>query len=81
MEDETRVTAHLPNLDLEMTRRRSPDGGAEVVTLQLRATPSLDAAAPMLLPLLAMNPFLTAWAQAVEQMWAPWTKLLLPPQR
>ncbi len=79
--DETKVTANLPNLDVEIIRRASDDGRAEVVTMTLTATPNLEAAARLmapqmaLLPLMAANPFLAMWMKAVEQAWTPWTAL------
>lgn len=85
--DETKVTATLPNLDIEMTRRAAPDGQSELVTIQMRATPSFDAFAQVLTPQTMMapflaanpffnNPFVAAWSQAVTKVWAPWTALL-----
>lgn len=80
--DETKVTATLPNLDIEMTRRAAPDGRSELVTIQMRATPSFDAFAQalspqaMMMPLLAANPFFAAWSRMVTQAWAPWTRML-----
>jgi hypothetical protein len=80
--DETRVTATLPNLDLEMRFSRDPDGRAETVTLSLRAAPGFEAAAGLLagpaLPLALMgaanpwaNPF-ALWAGFARLAWQPW---------
>ena len=84
--DETRVTATLPNLDLEMRFARDPDGQAETVTLSLRATPGFDAAAGLLagpaLPLALMgaagplaNPF-AFWAGFARLAWQPWIEAM-----
>lgn len=80
--DETKVIATLPNLDIEMTRCAAADGQSELVTIRMRATPSFDAFArtltpqAMMAPLLAANPFLAWWSQAMTQALAPWTALL-----
>lgn len=85
--DETKLTANLPNLDIEIVRRVADDGGAETLTMTLRATPDLDSAArlflpqAMLMPLLAANPFLQAWARMMAQAWSPWAALPPPPDR
>lgn len=79
--DETRMTASLPQLDVEITRRASDDGAAEIVTMTVRAAPDLNAVARMmapqmlLLPMMAANPFLAAWTQVLRQAWSPWTAL------
>lgn len=41
--DETRITASLPHLDVEMTREEPGPGRPEVITMRLTATPSIDA--------------------------------------
>lgn len=60
-EDVTRITGHLPNLDLEIIRRDDPERGAETVTITMRAYPGFDAVARDILPALG-NPALL-WAQ------------------
>jgi hypothetical protein len=40
--DETRATANLPNLDIEIVHRRAPDGGSEQVSVTLRAVPGFE---------------------------------------
>ncbi|WP_076398433.1 hypothetical protein [Insolitispirillum peregrinum] len=60
-EDVTRITGHLPNLDLEIIRRDDPERGAEMVTITMRAYPGFDAVARDILPALG-NPALL-WAQ------------------
>lgn len=47
---DTKLTAHLPGLDIEVTRRDSGDGGAEMVTISVRAVPDLAAALNGFLP-------------------------------
>ncbi|MBY8974275.1 hypothetical protein KHP62_00550 [Rhodobacteraceae bacterium NNCM2] len=86
---ETKITAKLPHLDVEMTKAEHPDGGAEVITMRLTAVPSFDAFAghlsgralpfgpmAMMAPLMSapMNPML-AWAEMARAVWAPF----LPP--
>lgn len=75
---ETKLTGTLPNMVVEITHRAAPDGSAEHMTIQLTATPSFEAA----LPMLAQMPMLmNGWSQ----FWlAPWLSLaranpLLPP--
>lgn len=77
--DETRLSGDLPNLHVEFVRRASDDGNAEVLTLNLTATPDLHSTLPLVL---------SAW-QGLAQAWlapwmAPWMALarsnpLLPP--
>ena len=71
MIDETRAVAHLPSLDIEIVHRRDPDAGAEMLTLQLRATPSFDSFAKAIESNPFMAPFL-AWANFIEAAWSPW---------
>ncbi|MBY6263183.1 hypothetical protein EI613_14855 [Azospirillum sp. 412522] len=57
--DETILTAHLPNLEIQIRHREAGEEGAEVIAIQFRATPSFDAVAGLLAPAL-MNPLLLA---------------------
>lgn len=57
--DETTLTAHLPNLEIQIRHREAGEDGAEVIAIQFRATPSFDAVAGLLAPAL-MNPLLLA---------------------
>lgn len=57
--DETILTAHLPNLEIQIRHREAGEDGAEVIAIQFRATPSFDAVARLLAPTL-MNPLLLA---------------------
>jgi len=64
----TRASAQLPGLDIEIVHRRSPDGGAEQLTVTLQAAPSFDAFARYLE---AANPF-AFWMQTAQLGWWPW---------
>lgn len=84
--EETAVIANLPNLEIRVVRRELPEEGAEVIGVQLKATPSFDAVAAdfrrALAPAMASSAFLSPqafwsvgplqfWA-AAAQMWRPW---------
>lgn len=83
--EETTVIANLPNLEIRVIRRDLPEEGAEVVGVQIKATPSFDAVAAdfrrVLAPSFAAGQFspsalwgigpLQFWA-AAAQMWRPW---------
>ncbi len=79
MED-TRITAKLPNLQIEILRREIPEAQAEAMTIHLRAAPSFDAVAGSLLPALSvvsmMNPMAAAWMRAAEIAWQPWLQAM-----
>lgn len=66
--DETRATARLPHLDIELLHRRPRDGEAELIAVTLRAVPSFDAIGRLLE---TANPFLF-WMRWFEAVWAPW---------
>jgi hypothetical protein len=42
-DDETRATARLPGLEIEIVHRQSPGGGGEQISTNLRAVPSFEA--------------------------------------
>ena len=42
-DDETRATARLPGLGIEIVHRQSPGGGGEQISINLRAVPSFEA--------------------------------------
>jgi hypothetical protein len=48
--DETTITGRLPGLDIEIARRQAP-GGAEIVSISLRAVPDLASAVARLAPM------------------------------
>lgn len=78
--DETRVTADLPGLRIELLRRELPEEGAERITIDLTATPSFAAferALPYGFPPLmaAGNPALL-WLKMAESAWRPWLTAL-----
>jgi hypothetical protein len=66
--EETRATARLPNLDIEIIHGRSADGAAEYLSLSLRAMPSFEAFGRAME---AANPFLF-WMRLAQTAWAPW---------
>lgn len=76
--DETRAVANLPNLEIEIRHRKDPEEQAEYLSVTLKATPDLDAAAAWFDPMRliqawrAFNPWLAAWPM-------PW-RLALPPR-
>lgn len=71
--DQTKITAHLPTLDVEITRRAFSEHHAEAITIQITATPSFDAAAQWLLHagLFPITPPFSLWAD-VMRAWQPW---------
>jgi len=73
--DETRATAKLPGLDVEIVHRRTEDASAELITISLRAAPSFEAFGRYLE---TANPFL-AWTRMIELAWQPWLGAFLPP--
>ncbi len=66
--DETKATARLPNLDIEIIHSRSPAGDAERITISLQAAPSFEAFDRFLD---ATNPFLF-WMRLAQTGWTPW---------
>jgi hypothetical protein len=66
--DETKATARLPNLDIEIVRSRSPARDAERITISLQAVPSFEAFGCFLE---ATNPFLF-WMRFAQTAWTPW---------
>ncbi len=45
--DETTITGNLPNMKVEISHRVDAEAGAEVMTIQLRASPDFNAALPL----------------------------------
>ena len=64
----TKATAHLPGLVIEITHRRSPDGDAELISINMQAVPSFEAFGRYVE---AANPF-AFWARAAQLAWLPW---------
>lgn len=73
--DETRATARLPGLDLDIRHRRAWEGEAEQLQVTLTAASGFETAARMLE---AGNPMLL-WLRMLQAAWAPWTAVLAPP--
>jgi hypothetical protein len=79
----TTLTAHLPTVDVEITRRDLPEQHAQTVTIHITATPSFDAAANWLMqpqlfaPLFMFSTPLTMWAEMMR-MWQPWLPSAFP---
>lgn len=76
--DETRATAQLPGVDIEIRHRRSPDGAAEQMMITLQATPSFDAVGQWLQLGLRMSNPLLFWAEATRQLYETWARAMLP---
>lgn len=72
---ESRATARLPRLDIEILHSRSAHGNSESLSISLQAMPSFEAFGRYLA---ATNPFLF-WMRAAQTAWAPW--LGAPPER
>jgi hypothetical protein len=68
--DETRATARLPNLDIEILHRRPWEGNEEQIVVMLRAVPSFEAFGRLLE---ASNPLLV-WTRMMEAAWSPWVR-------
>jgi hypothetical protein len=64
----TKAATRLPGLDIEIVHRRSPDGDAEHISINLQAAPSFEAFGRLLE---AANPF-AFWAEAARLTWFPW---------
>jgi len=77
--DETRASARLPHLDIDIVHRRSRGGAAEQLSVTLQATPSFDAFAQFLQ---TVDP-IQFWARVAQMMWLPWLAPLqtLAPRR
>jgi len=66
--EETKATARLPNLDIEIIHSRSPSGDAERISISVLAVPSFEAFGRYLE---AANPFLF-WMRLARTAWTPW---------
>lgn len=69
--DETKATARLPGLDIELKRRVDAQEGAEYVSVTLRATPSLDAFAGALHPMALPMALWQSWFTLTQAFWQP----------
>lgn len=57
---DTKLTVHLPGIDVEVSRQPSPDGAADTITISLRAVSDPASAAARLMPgmtALLMGPY------------------------
>jgi len=79
--DTIRATAHLPGLDIEIIHSQSPNSDWEQISINLRATPSFEAAGRLFE---TADPF-ALWMQAARLMWMPWLltaqAMMLPDSR
>jgi len=92
---DTKLTAHLPNLDIEI-RHRDEGAEGEVMSIQMRAVPNLEAVLhglaplaslgfvtpmpmPMFMPMAMAANPLALWLQMVEATWRPWLEALPDP--
>ena len=76
--DETTITGALPNMSVEIRHHSDPEGGAEIMTINLRATPDFQSALPLIGGLGQMSPLFAPmawWGQAMEAWTAPWRQL------
>ncbi|MBP2315790.1 hypothetical protein [Azospirillum soli] len=80
--EETKLTAALPNLDIQILHREDKERGAEIITMQITATPSFDAVRGMIGPAFPMMGLwaapMQAWSAMVQQAWAPWLSAFAP---
>ena len=70
--DETRASARLPHLDIDIVHRRSPEGDAEQILISLQAMPSLEAFGQFLE---TGNPF-AFWTRLAETAWEQWLQAM-----
>jgi hypothetical protein len=81
---ETKLTAHLPTVDVEITRRKLPDLGAESIAIHITAVPTVEAAAQWFLQpglFSLMSPFtspVSIWAMWMRA-WQPWLGFVAAP--
>ncbi|QRM34301.1 hypothetical protein [Microvirga sp. VF16] len=66
--DETKITAHLPNADIEILHRRAWEGGPERMLLAVRPVPPFEGLGRFLE---ATNPLLF-WTRMIQASWLPW---------
>ena len=74
----TKARARLPGLDIDIIHRQSRSGDWEQISINLCATPSLEALGRLHE---AADPF-TVWTQAARLMWMPWllTQMIMLPE-
>ena len=71
--DQTKLTAHLPTVDVEITRHALPEKNAEAISIHITATPSFDVAGRWLMQasMLPIAPPFLLWAN-IMRAWQPW---------
>lgn len=80
--DETKLTADLPTMRMEVFHHVAEDGSGEHMTIRLHATPDFRRALP-LVGSLGQAPWMlgaltspwSLWAQAAEALMTPWLAL------
>ncbi|MCL2385417.1 MAG: hypothetical protein FWC84_06270 [Alphaproteobacteria bacterium] len=72
--EETRATARVGNLDIEILHGRSADGSAEHLAIHVEAVPSFAAFGRLIE---MSNPFLF-WMRFAGLAWTPWLPAALP---
>ena len=72
--EETRATARLFNLDIEILHRRPREGDEEQMLITVRAVPSFEAFGRLLE---AGNPLLF-WTRMMQTAWSPWLPQIPP---
>jgi hypothetical protein len=80
--DETKLTADLPSLHIEIVHRDDPEARAEMITVHMQAMPSFAAMhdalfSPLFNPFGPANPVL-AWTRMMQAAWTPWLSLMAP---
>lgn len=84
---QTKLTAHLPTVDVEISLHELPEQNAEAMTIHITATPSFEAAAQWLLqtgsfpiaaPLSLWADFMQVWQRAWYPVWQPWLPIDSP---
>jgi hypothetical protein len=82
---ETKLTAHLPHVNVEITRRKLPDAAAESIAIHITAVPSVEAAAQWFLqpglfsPASPLSP-LALWSMWMRA-WQPWLASFAVPEQ
>jgi hypothetical protein len=82
--EQTRLTANLPKLDVELVHVQDPEEHAEVITIKMTANPSFEAVGDYLAKSI-INPTTMMWAipfglwsGILEAAWRPWLSALTP---
>jgi hypothetical protein len=75
--DDTRLAAHLPTAEIEISRQTLPEHNGERILIRITATPSFDAVSRWLLQasVFPLAPALTLWTDMMLRAWQPWLPL------